>query len=62
MLSMNQRVQVQGFAWVDDTTSYGAHRWGWASEHVGEFIELQVRDAAACLTRTIYALMQYIRK
>ena len=24
---MNQRVQMKGFAWVDDTTSYGAHRW-----------------------------------
>lgn len=41
---MSERAQVNGFAWVDDTTSYGAHRWGWASEHVGDSIELQVRD------------------
>ncbi|KAK9833339.1 hypothetical protein WJX81_007962 [Elliptochloris bilobata] len=33
---------TKGFAWVDDKTSYGAHRWGWASEHVGDFLELQV--------------------
>ena len=46
---MSQFVQVKGFAWVDDTTSYGAHRWGWASEHVGDFIELQVRDMLSML-------------
>ncbi|KAK9833295.1 hypothetical protein WJX81_004179 [Elliptochloris bilobata] len=31
-----------GFAWVDDTTSYGTHRWGWVSEHIGAFMDLQV--------------------
>lgn len=34
--------QVSGFQWVDDTTSYGSHRWGWASEKPGDSIEVQV--------------------
>ena len=37
------QVGGQGFAWVDDPTSYGTHRWGWASEHVGDYIDLEAR-------------------
>ena len=35
--------QAKGFDWVDDTTSYGAHRWGWAGERVGDTIDLKAR-------------------
>ena len=43
-LTLTLDVQTRGFAWVDDTTSYHTHRWGWASEHVGDVLELQVRS------------------
>ena len=44
---MHMRISVRqatGFDWVDDTTSYGAHRWGWVAEHVGDSIELKARQ------------------
>ena len=43
-LNLTLDAQTQGFAWVDDTTSYNTHRWGWASEHVGDVLKLQVRS------------------
>ncbi|KAK9836029.1 hypothetical protein WJX81_007152 [Elliptochloris bilobata] len=33
---------ASGFQFVDDTTSYGTHRWGWVSEAPGDSMEMQV--------------------
>jgi hypothetical protein len=49
------RRQAKGFQWVDDTTSYGSHRWGWVSERVGDWIDLKVHTAMHCIQRVCTA-------
>jgi len=48
--------QAKGFDWVDDTTSYGTHRWGWVTEHIGDSIDLKVRQATAVCMRMILGI------
>jgi len=48
--------QAKGFDWVDDTTSYGTHRWGWVTEHIGDSIDLKVRQATSVCMRMILGI------
>lgn len=57
-----QVVQKQGFAWINDITSVTENRWGWVSEHIGDFLEVQVRQdfGSSCKVYSTFLPVVYL--